>query len=232
MIMLRLKNIQKNYFSGDRSIPILQGIDLNIRPGSLVSIMGPSGAGKSTLLHIMGLLDLDFQGRYWINGQQINRLSETKAAHLRNQFIGFIFQSFHLIPFKTALENVALPLYYQKVARRKRLQIALEYLDRVGLKKRASHHPAQLSGGEQQRVAIARAMITNPRIILADEPTGALDSKTSNEIMTLFKKMNSSEIAIVVITHEKEIAAQCDRIINLRDGRIISEEAEFKLKLG
>lgn len=227
--MLTLQNIKKNYLSGDRTIPILQGIDLTIRPGALVSIMGPSGAGKSTLLHIMGLLDLSFDGKYWINGQLIQGLSETNAAHLRNRLIGFIFQSFHLIPFKTAQENVALPLYYQKVTRRKRLKTALEYLDRVGLKTRASHYPAQLSGGEQQRVAIARAMITQPRIILADEPTGALDSRTSQDIMKLFKEINRSEVAVAIITHEKEIATMCDRIINLRDGRIISEEAEFTL---
>lgn len=221
--MLKLKRINKAYDAGGRSIQILKEIDLHVHIHEFVSIMGSSGAGKSTLLNIMGLLDLRYEGQYWIDNKVMAGISETKAAKLRNQFIGFIFQSFHLIPFKTAQENVALPLSYQNVPRKKRSSAAYDYLSHVGLKDRARHYPSQLSGGEQQRVAIARAMITKPKVILADEPTGALDSKTSEEIMRLFREINQSGVTIVVITHEKEIAALCDRTIQLKDGTIISD---------
>ena len=218
--MLRLSNLHKHYYSGGKPLHVLKGIDLHIRSGEFVSIMGHSGSGKSTLLNILGLLDHYDEGEYWFDHTFIQRLSETKAAQYRNRFIGFIFQSFHLVPFKNALENVTLPLYYQKVRRKERHRLGFEYLEKVGLKDRASHFPAQLSGGEQQRVAIARAMITQPKVILADEPTGALDSTTSYEIMALFKAINSSGITIAVVTHEADIAAKTERIIRMKDGVI------------
>ncbi|WP_419658681.1 putative ABC transporter, ATP-binding protein [Desulfosarcina variabilis str. Montpellier] len=218
--MLQLFEIAKTCKSGDRFISILNGIDLNISKTEFVAIMGQSGAGKSTLLHIMGLLDLDFDGEYWIDGHLVNGLSETKAAKYRNRFFGFVFQSFNLIPFKTAAENVALPLLYKNVPHRDRAKVASGLLTRVGLKNRRSHYPDQLSGGEQQRVAIARALATQPKVVLADEPTGALDSRTTVEIMDLFGEINRSGVAVVIVTHEKEVAECCDRIIHLKDGVI------------
>ena len=218
--MLQLFEIAKTCKSGDRFISILNGIDLNISPAEFVAIMGSSGAGKSTLLHIMGLLDLNFNGEYRIDGHLVNGLSETRAARYRNRFFGFIFQSFNLIPFKTAAENVTLPLLYKNVPHRKRTTIASALLARVGLKDRRSHYPDQLSGGEQQRVAIARALATQPKVVLADEPTGALDSRTTLEIMHLFREINDSGVAVVIVTHEKEVAECCDRIIYLKDGEI------------
>ena len=220
--MVNLKNIHKYYYNGNQPLHVLKGIDLTINESDLVSIMGSSGSGKSTLLNILGILDNYDQGSYTLDGVLIKDLSEKKAALFRNQFIGFVFQSFNLISFKTALENVALPLYYQKVNRRERNRIALEYLDKLGMKDRADHLPNELSGGQKQRVAIARALISNPRIILADEPTGALDSQTSLEVMEIFKEINQQGKTMIIVTHEEEIAAQTNSIIRLKDGLIES----------
>ena len=221
--MIRLKNINKTYHNGS-PLHVLKGISLDIAQGEMVSIMGASGSGKSTLLNILGILDDYDSGEYYLAGQLIKNCSETKAAQYRNSFIGFIFQSFNLINYKNAMENVALPLYYQGISRKKRNSMALEYLDRLGLKEWATHMPNEMSGGQKQRVAIARALITNPKIILADEPTGALDSNTSQEVMDLLRSVNRNGITMLLVTHERAIAEQTDRILHITDGLIDSIE--------
>lgn len=218
--MLKLEGIEKSYQISGRRLKVLKGIDMQVDEGELVSIMGSSGSGKSTLLNILGLLDDYDKGSYYLDNKLIETLNETRAAKLRSKSIGFVFQSFNLIQFKNALENVALPLYYQGVKRKERNEKAIYFLEKVGLLDWQQHLPSQLSGGQKQRVAIARALATSPKLILADEPTGALDSKTSQEIMELIKTINQDKKTIIVVTHEHEIASQTDRIIRLRDGKI------------
>lgn len=225
--MIQLNNIHKTYNNGT-PLHVLKGINLTIQKGEFVSIMGASGSGKSTLLNILGILDSYDSGEYLLNNVLIKNLSETKAAYYRNRMIGFIFQSFNLIPFKNAMENVALPLFYQGINRKKRNALALEYLDKLGLKEWAHHMPNELSGGQKQRVAIARALITKPQMILADEPTGALDSKTSIEVMQILKELHDYEqLTIIVVTHESGIANQTNKIIHIKDGIIEYIENNF-----
>ncbi|MFQ3305071.1 MAG: putative ABC transport system ATP-binding protein [Polaribacter sp.] len=222
--MIKIEKLHKSYPIGKDSLHVLKGIDLHIKEGEFVSIMGSSGSGKSTLLNIVGLLDVHDEGNYYLNNQLIKNLNEKKAAILRNKFLGFVFQSFNLISYKTALENVALPLYYKGMARKERLKVALDYLEKVGLKDWANHLPNELSGGQKQRVAIARALVTKPKVVLADEPTGALDSTTTDSVMDLLKDINNEGMTVFVITHEEEVAAQTKRIVRLKDGVIISDE--------
>lgn len=221
--MIKLTNINKSYVTGNNSLHVLKGIDLKIEAGEFVSVMGSSGSGKSTLLNILGILDSYDNGDYYLDGTLIRSQSETKAAALRNRYIGFVFQSFNLISFKNAMENVALPLYYQDVPRKKRNRIAMEYLERMGLQEWAEHMPNELSGGQKQRIAIARALISKPKIILADEPTGALDTATSYEVMQIIKEINAEGITVILVTHENDIAHMTKRIIRLKDGQIESE---------
>lgn len=227
-MLIQLKDINKTYNNG-QPLHVLKGIDLNIERGEFVSIMGASGSGKSTLLNILGILDNYDSGEYLLNGKLIKNLSERTAADYRNRMIGFIFQSFNLIGFKTAVENVELPLLYQGVSRKKRRALAMEYLERLGLSAWAEHYPNEMSGGQKQRVAIARALITKPQIILADEPTGALDSKTSVEVMELLSKLNKEGgMTILVVTHESGVANCTDKIVHIKDGMIGEIEKNIK----
>ena len=222
--MINIENLHKSYKMGSNTLHVLKGIDFKVKKGELVAIMGSSGSGKSTLLNIVGMLDLLDKGKYLLDDVLIKDLDETKAARYRNKFLGFVFQSFNLINYKNALENVSLPLYYQGIKRKERQQVAMSYLEKVGLKQWASHLPSELSGGQKQRVAIARAMASRPKVLLADKPTGALDSKTSYEVMDLIQKINEEGKTILVVTHEQDIANMCKRIVRLKDGVIVEDK--------
>jgi putative ABC transport system ATP-binding protein len=225
--IINISSVNKSYEMGRNKLHVLKGINLSIAQGEMIAVMGASGSGKSTLLNILGILDNYDTGAYHLNGTLMQNLNETKAAYYRNQYIGFVFQSFNLISFKNAMENVALPLYYQKISRKQRNKTAMEYLDRMGLKDWAYHLPNELSGGQKQRIAIARAIISKPKVILADEPTGALDSKTSQEVMDILDEVNKEGITLIIVTHERDIAERTRRIIHLKDG--IIEEDYYKL---
>jgi putative ABC transport system ATP-binding protein len=222
--MITLENIHKSYNLDSNPLHVLKGINLKIEEGDLVAIMGASGSGKSTILNILGMLDEADEGTYILDETLIANMSETQAAQYRNKFLGFVFQSFNLINYKTALENVALPLYYQGISRKVRQVKAAKQLAKVGLAERTHHLPSELSGGEKQRVAIARALAAEPKVLLADEPTGALDSKTSYELMALLQDINNQGKTIIVITHEHDIAHMCKRIVQLKDGLIVEDK--------
>ena len=222
--MLKINALHKSYAIGDSSLHVLKGIDLSVEEGEMVAIMGSSGSGKSTLLNIIGMLDVLDSGEYILDGLPIDNLTEKKAAVYRNKFLGFIFQSFNLINYKNALENVALPLYYQGLKRKKRQELGMFHLEKVGLADWAHHLPKELSGGQKQRVAIARALAANPKLLLADEPTGALDTKTSHEIMAFIQQLNDEGKTILMVTHEEDIASMCKRIVRLRDGVIMEDK--------
>ena len=228
--MINIKDLHKSYKMGSNSLHVLKGINFSVKEGELVAIMGSSGSGKSTLLNIIGMLDNYDKGSYELDNILIKDLNETKAANYRNKFLGFVFQSFNLINYKSAVDNVILPLYYQGIKRKEREKTALDYLDNVGLKNWASHLPSELSGGQKQRVAIARAMVSKPKVLLADEPTGALDSSTSSDVMSLIQKINNSGKTILVVTHEEDIAKMCKRIVRLKDG-VIVEDKKIKQKV-
>jgi putative ABC transport system ATP-binding protein len=221
--MIQIKDLHKSYKMGSNSLHVLKGINFNVKEGELVSIMGSSGSGKSTLLNILGMLDEADEGSYTLDGVPIKNLNERVAAKYRNKFLGFIFQSFNLINYKSALDNVALPLYYQKMPRKERMDRAFHYLEKVGLAEWSHHLPSELSGGQKQRVAIARALASDPKVLLADEPTGALDSKTSHEVMDLIQGINDEGKTILIVTHEPDIAQMTKRIVNLKDGIIIDD---------
>ncbi len=218
--MINLTNINKTYYTESTSLHVLKGINLHIAAGEYVSIMGASGSGKSTLLNILGILDNYDTGEYLLNNKLIKDLSEKQAAAYRNEMIGFVFQSFNLINFKNALENVALPLYYKNVSRKRRNIVAMEYLDMMGLRDWATHMPSEMSGGQKQRVAIARAIISQPKILLADEPTGALDSHTTVEVMKVLRDLNNNGLTTIIVTHEKSVADETQKIIHIKDGMI------------
>lgn len=222
--MIKIRNLHKSYKMGKNSLHVLKGIDLDVSEGEFVAIMGASGSGKSTFLNIIGMLDTHDTGLYELDGVKIEKLTEKKAANYRNKFLGFIFQSYNLISFKNVLENVSLPLYYQNISRSKRSEMAMQYLERVGLTAWANHLPNELSGGQKQRVAIARALAARPKLLLADEPTGALDSKTSREVIRLIQEINDEGKTILMVTHEDEIAQMCKRIVRLKDGMVISDD--------
>ncbi|MCY2685811.1 ABC transporter ATP-binding protein [Salinimicrobium sp. TH3] len=228
--MIEIKDLHKSYKTGNNSLHVLKGINFNVAEGELVSIMGSSGSGKSTLLNILGMLDEADSGTYTLDGVPIKNLNEKIAARYRNKFLGFIFQSFNLINYKTALDNVALPLYYQGMKRKERIERAMAYLEKVGLGPWAQHHPNELSGGQKQRVAIARALASDPKVLLADEPTGALDTKTSYEVMDLIQKINEEGRTILIVTHEHDIAEMTKRIVNLKDGVIIDDKKVDQVK--
>ena len=228
--MISIENLHKSYQMGTNSLHVLKGIDFTVSEGEMVAIMGSSGSGKSTLLNILGMLDEADEGTYTLDGKIIKNLNERIAAKYRNQFLGFIFQSFNLINYKSAMDNVAMPLYYQGVARAERTDKAMHYLEKVGLKQWADHLPNELSGGQKQRVAIARALASDPKVLLADEPTGALDTKTSYEVMELIQGINDEGKTILVVTHEDDIAHMCKRIVHLKDGLIIDDSSVTQVR--
>jgi len=228
--VIEIKDLHKSYKMGSNVLHVLKGINFSVEEGELVAIMGSSGSGKSTLLNILGMLDLLDSGTYTLDGVPIVNLNETKAAKYRNKFLGFVFQSFNLINYKSALENVALPLYYQRIPRKEREEVAMQYLKKVGLSEWATHLPSELSGGQKQRVAIARALAAQPKVLLADEPTGALDSTTSYEVMQLIQEINDEGKTILVVTHEPDIANMCKRIVQLKDGIIIEDKKVIQIR--